>query len=372
MRFFLRRVGNITDNRITDANQILKKIWISVILATVVLVGLMVTCNSLEWYIAVAMLQILAVLGGSYLFTRAEALLASFCTSAGISGMPNIKVGEILTAFKKNVSLPDFEIKKFADAGMAGVIAMLRVWAYVVIGIGIFSSLLTMFHLRNPLALLIAFGALFTLAAIDFARPGKAKWFFKIAMAFAIVQLLYGLFAAFTAPSSTEAIALKAAAQSQKNLDKQYAEKSQSLLDSANAGYVLTPRQLALLNRRVKQVNGENAFKKVAGDIFGVKMTKKVKIESLQDQPLSGLEPGATYRFSVKGPVTVQALDQYGNVVNNLELNGFMTVDGVPLGEEVTVNLNGTIVLSLMTDPKEKSRKITPNAFDLIAERTQR
>ncbi|NTW45954.1 MAG: hypothetical protein HGB18_02760 [Candidatus Moranbacteria bacterium] len=182
---------------LAKANVLLKNAWIAILAPAAVLLSLMMLFSSLGWSIAVAALQIVFAFAGTFLVLRAEPLSASFAAGAGLNGMPSVRIPQLLTALFTKEKFPDFELKKFAEAGGEEVMKMIRLWAYVYMGIGIFGAVLTIFQLRNPVAIAIVLAALCTFGAKDIAEPGKGKWFVKIAIYAGIAELVYGLILAF-------------------------------------------------------------------------------------------------------------------------------------------------------------------------------
>ncbi|NTW29929.1 MAG: hypothetical protein HGB34_03935 [Candidatus Moranbacteria bacterium] len=197
MKLFLHQAANYTEDQIASGNALLKKIWITVIAITLILVGMMVLFAKLHWNIAIAILSSVVAIAGTYLCSRAEVVLGSFALKA-MNGLPNIKIGEVFAAFfKKDVQLPDLDLKKVSDAGLIGVKDVFRAWSYLYMGIGIFAGILIMFKIRNPIGLFIVFSALFVLAARDYAKPGDGEYYLKVAKAVGVAELIFGLVLTF-------------------------------------------------------------------------------------------------------------------------------------------------------------------------------
>lgn len=326
--------------------------------------------SSWKWHGAPALLFLVLAMAMLAIAFSAKGLMFGGLPGAIVNGTPGMTIGQLFTAaFKKNVSWPDFKTSEFFKQGYETLKAFWYAEGHITIVAGMLAEFCELFTIKSTRGVVIMVLAIIVLAAFSFVEGlTQTKWYKRIVILLSIPTLVLGFVIAINPPTKTEILADQAIEQSNQNRDEQNAKEAKGVYDATMHGKVLTPSEEAALQYKAAESSG-NKVEKAQELLFETTKWIEINITGPQDIVISGLKPGATYRFTKKdGPVFVQVLDLNGNFVSNMDLEGFMKVNGAPLGERVKADFNGSVILSFTTAEMKATRKLTPNTFQLKSE----
>lgn len=337
MKFIGKKIVNAAASGAATVNQVIKKFWLTMLSVTLIYIGLTVKLDQLGWDVAIPILNCAFIFWGTYRVMRAEVQLTAMLTGGAINGMPDFKIGEVFAAWKKNVSLPNFKLADFFTKGsLPASLAVIRVWAYIVIGVNMYTTLVLILKVENTWWLFGAFSGLISLGTIDFVRPGSTKLFLKIATVMAIVQVGFGLYMTFHHFTKTEVAGTKTKTVSRENLDGKYSKDLEGVTnDLQSTGKTLSVREEQALDWR-NQATGGWSMDRVTSTIFGETVTKRATFTSLDEMTISGLRPRRKYRLKLEKENLAQVLDPAKGTNDIYNLNQFISVGDELAGEGQT------------------------------------
>lgn len=151
--------------------------------------------------IAPAVIVVATVIVGCYALTVPEILIAWFLGHGMVNGMPNIKIGQVLAApFSGEIELPDFKTSEFIEAGLKGLVTLMRLFGHAVIALGVFAAATQVVSIMMP-PVPGRFGGVFSVIAgvvlfiaIAVRWPRKSTAYRRIAIVAATAQIALGLF----------------------------------------------------------------------------------------------------------------------------------------------------------------------------------
>jgi len=302
--------------------------------------------------IAPAIIFVLTVIVGCYALTVPEVLIAWFLGHGLVNGMPNIKIGQVLVApFSGEIELPDFKTSEFIEAGIKGLVTLMRLFGHAVIALGVFAAATQVVSILMP-PVPGHFGGVFSVLAgallfiaIAAIWPGSAVLYKKIATGAAVVQIVLGLFIMTHPISNLDRIRN----QEIRNLWAMEEEQMKPLNDSLKStGRLLSAsefEQLAEINLRR---SAQTIFSHVSSLLFG--KTYPVHFEGTDTMKIIGVPDGKS-RIEILGdPKLVlaypdgQLYNRYGVVGGPVSL---ITEDGVHTGGETVVR-HGELKLKIL------------------------
>lgn len=326
--------------------------------------------SSWKWHGIPALLFFVLAMVNLAIAFSAKGLMFGGLPGATVNGTPGMTIGQLFTAaFKKDVSWPDFKTSEFFKEGYATLKAFWFALGHITIVAGLLAEFCELFTVKSTGGVVIMLLAIIVLAVFSFVEGlTQTKWYKRIVMFMSIPTLVLGFVIAINPPTKTEILADQAIEQSNQNRDDRSANEVQRVYNATKQGKVLTPGEEAALQHKAAESSG-NKVAKAQEILFETTKWIGINITGPQDIVISGLKPSATYRFTKKdGPINVQVLDLNGNFVSNMDLAGFMKVNGAPLGERVKADFNGSVILSFTTAEMKATRKLTPNTFQLKSE----
>lgn len=352
MKFIGKKIVNAAASGAATVNQVIKKFWLTMLSVTLIYIGLTVKLDQLGWDVAIPILNCAFIFWGTYRVMRAEVQLTAMLSGGAINGMPDFKIGEVFAAWKKNVNLPNFKLADFFTKGaLPASLAVIRVWAYIVIGVNMYTTLVLILKVENTWWLFGAFSGLISLGTIDIFRPGSTKLFLKIATVMAIVQIGFGLYMTFHHFTRTEVAVTKAKTASRKNLDGKYGKDLEAVTqDLKSTGETLSVREEQALDWR-NQATGGWSMDRVTSTIFVETVTKQVTFTSFDEITISGLRPRRKYRLKLEKENLAQVLDPAKKTNDIYNLNQFIAAgeDLARNGQDFYTNDEGRVIISWLT-----------------------
>ncbi len=354
MRFIGKKIVNAATSGTAIVNQVIKKFWLTMLSVTLIYIGLTVKLDQLGWDVAIPILNCAFFFWGTYRVMRAEVQLTAMLSGGAINGMPDFKIGEVFAAWKKNVSLPNFKLADFFTKGsLPASLAVIRVWAYIVIGVNMYTTLILILKVENPWWLVGAFSGLISLGMIDIVRPGSTKLFLKIATVMAIVQVGFGLYMTFHRSSYVDA----AKKQGAENVWQADEGLVQPVYESLKEGKRPSERAMATVDNIEAARDAQTPVSQAVKIFSGTQI--QVTIKDLEPVTVYGIPDGRrTFTIEGKDPIIFIMLPDKTSptgmsaVKNSLRDPSFtlVTEDGATDGGTVIVR-NGRIALRLRVPP---------------------
>jgi hypothetical protein len=288
MRYFVENLKNEAADRAAKFDKILKSVMLGILVTAAIIIvsdlifsGLMRVwpwTKYMAWFVYDA-----GIIAGIYYAFRTATILSLYSSGGLVNGMPDIKIGNLLTAAFTKEKWPDFELKKFLAAGGEFAGAVLVWAAYVPVGLGLFTVVTTIFITWNPWAVLSVIGGLLMVAFVEIIRKGKAVFFIRFAYLVALLQVGIGGYDMFHRPTYVEKVKEQAAEktwQSDEGLvrpvyeglraGKRPGEQAMTAVDNVEAArdaQGLTTRAGAMWNGIVKQVTIRDLQ---TGTVYGI------------------------------------------------------------------------------------------------------
>lgn len=299
---------------------------------------------------------------GIYFLTKPAAVLSVFGLGSFTSGLPDIKVGEIL---RNGVSaIPNFELKKFLGAGWAIVEATTRKVAHVFFFLVVLHTTLGTFPIADPAMVLPVLVILTGIGLWAALFTEKAVWYKRVTIGILLVALSGVLWKAYVIPSPSEAgeEAEKLLVQNAVQLDKNDAAyiKGNFAANAKKGGLTAEEkRKLELAADGQHFLRKASAFveETVAGRIkIEYRVPSNIAPEKLPR--ICGVPPGE-YEFELGGDpfitvatptIEIYSLKKQGGFRSDLPLpyyNAFgVLLNGAPVGSTVVVGIDGCATVS--------------------------
>lgn len=297
---------------------------------------------------------------GIFFLTKPAFVLSVFGIGSLANGLPDTKLGEIL---RNGVgSLPNFELEKMLGAGWDAVKATTHKVAHALFLLTVILIVLGMFPIGDARFVLPALVVLtgFGLWSALFVEKNGMLWYRNITIGILIVTSGIILFKMYDHASKVERIEEARVAHQERLIE----EALTPMLRKAENGIRLTKEEVRILDAAKKREENRSVLKQAENALakIGYKKTVLYEIKSLRDGKICGIMPG-TWTFSMKQSTLVTVFEEEGP--NLYEINGFITVNGSPVGEKTTIGKDGCVTVSFALPEIMKELEMVPNVARL-------
>lgn len=303
----------------------------------------------------------ITLLAGIFFLTKPAIVLSVAGIGSLTSGLPDIKLGEILR--NGVASLPNFELEKIFGAGWDAIKATAHKVAHVFFLLAVVFVVLGTFPISDATLVVPALVVLtgFGLWSALFAKGHV--WYRNITIGILLIAGGITFFKLYDPESKVERIEEARTAHQEALID----EALTPVLRKAENGIKLTREEIRVLdvakNREESRSivkRAENAFSRI-----GYKKTVLYEVKSLRDGTICGILPGA-WIFRMKQSTLVTVFEEEGP--NRYEINGFITANGSPVGEKTIVGKDGCVTISFAVPEVMKGAEMVPNTTRLSFE----